>query len=216
MTLLIAIAGLILLLLLLGQVRLGGEVEYSETGVTAYVRLGCFNITVYPAKEKKKTKTKKEKKPKKKKPKETGQPQEEPAEETKKKRGGTLKLLKKLLPVALEAAAAFKRKLRVDRLVLHLTWAADNPASAAMGYGAANAAVGTIYPLLDQAFEIQKSDVGIDVDFQRTQPEIYLKAALTLTVGQLTALILHFGRRAIRIYFSQRTKQRRINQEKGN
>lgn len=209
MTALAVIVGILLLFFLIGQVRLGGAVEYSEAGVAVQVRLGFWKWNVYPPKEKAE---KKEKKSKEKDPKEPKgkQVSEEPDE----KRGGKLTLFKELLPLVLEAVGTLKRKIRIDLLILHLIWGAEDPASAAMGYGAANAAMGMIYPVLDQNFNIKKSDVGINVDFQRSEPEIYLNAVLTLTVGQLIALVLHYGLRAILIYMKQREKPSRTNKKK--
>ena len=187
------LVGILFLLFLIGQVRVGGEVEYAHTGVTVYLRFWWFQILVYPSKEGKKEQPKKKCTPKKKADEETEKPKEE-------KRGGSFALFKKLLPVALEAVGALKRKIRIDKLILHLTWAAKDPASAAMGYGAANASMGMLYPVLDQNFKIKKCDVQIDLSFERSEPEIYGNAALSLTVGQLLHLVFHYGVKAIMVY----------------
>ena len=190
--------GVFLLLFLITLIRVGGEVEYTDAGVTAQLQFWLFKKVIYPQEDKD------TQKPKKKQPKEKKKAYNEEKSPSEKKRGGTLKLLKELLPIGLEAVGSLKRKIRIDKLVLQLTWAAKEPASAAMGYGAANAAMGMIYPVLDENFNIKKSELGIDLDFQRTEPEIYANAAVKLTVGQLLGLVLHFGIKAIRIYTKQR------------
>lgn len=192
------IFGILLLFLLISLIRIGGEVEYSRSGINACLRVAWVRIPIYPPKASKKESEQKQRKEKKKKAEEDGQPE--------KKRGGTLTLLRELLPVVLEAVNALRRKIRVDQLVLRLTWAAKDPASAAMGYGAANAAMGMIYPLLDESFRIKSSEIGIDLDFQCSEPEIYVDAALTVTVGQLITLALRYGIKSIRIYVKQRGK----------
>ena len=205
MTTLAVILGILVVLLLIGQIRIGGEVEYAQAGVTVMARLGVWKKKLYPPKKKAETKEKKSKK----------EPKKEPAAEPQtEKRGGKLTLFRELLPVALEAAGELKRKIRIDLLILHLTWASNDPASTAMGYGAANVAMGMIYPILDQNFKIKKSDVGIALDFQRTEPEIYANAAVSITVGQILALALHYGWKAILIYTKQREKTVPTNKKK--
>ena len=97
-----------------------------------------------------------------------------------------------------------KRKIRIDKLILHLVWAAKDPATAAMGYGAANAAMGMLYPILNQNFKIKKSDVRVDLNFERCEPEIYGNAALSLTIGQLLYLVFRYGIKVIMVYINER------------
>ena len=195
---LVVLVGVLLVLFLITLIRVGGEVEYTDAGVTAQLRFWFFKKVIYPQTDKDAQKPKEKRTKKKKK---ADDEENSPSE---KKRGGNLKLLKELLPIGLEAVGSLKRKIRIDKLILQLTWAAKDPASAAMGYGAANAAMGMIYPVLDENFNIKTSELGIGLDFQRTEPEIYANAAITLTVGQLLGLVLHFGIKAIRIYTKQR------------
>lgn len=197
-------------LFLLGQIRVGGEVEYAETGLLVRLRVGAARFTVYPAKpkpEREENTRKEQKKPKKEKKAEPAEPQ--------KKKGGTLALVKELLPLAAEAAGRLLRKIRIDMLVLHLTWAAGDPAAAAMGFGAANAAMGMIYPILDHNFTIKKSDVGVTVDFDGDEPRLYLNAALSLTIGQGVAFAVIFGIKFISIWTKQRRQQTDTEKERG-
>ena len=55
-------AVILLVLFLLGQIRIGGRAQYSETGAFLWLRIGGVNIQMYPSKPKG------EKKPKQKKP----------------------------------------------------------------------------------------------------------------------------------------------------
>lgn len=190
--------GVLLVLWLISLLRVGGIVEYSADGVEAWLRIGPFRVRLFPKKPGKekppehKKKPQKEKKAKGKKP-----PEEKPPVPLKEKVGGALSLFQELLPVALEAAGKLFRRLRVDELVLHLTWAAEDPADAAMGYGAAQTALGTIWPLLDRCLDIRKRDVGVAVDFERTQPIIYARGSLSYTVGQLVSLGVVAGVKAL-------------------
>lgn len=207
MTALVVLLCILAALLLLAQIRAGGMVEYSESGLLVRIRIGVLKFTVYPVKPKPEQEKKASKKPKQEQP-ETAEPQT--------KKGGTLALIRSLIPLAAEAAGRLLRKIRIDQLTLHLTWAAGgDPAAAAMGFGAANAAVGMIYPLLDHNFKIKKSDVGVAVDFEGDEPRLYLKAALSLTIGQGIAFAVIYGFKFISVWLRQRRSQSNSEKERG-
>ena len=187
---------ILFVLFLIGRIRTGGEVEYSQEGLKIWVKLGTVKFSVFPLKAKQKTKKKKQKESQEK-PKESASPKEE-------KRGGALALVRELLPLVGEAAGKMKRKLRIDLLVLRLTWAAQDPATAAMGYGAAYAAMGMLYPVLDHNFNIKAEEVGIEVDYEPGQPRVYLDAALTMTIGEIFVFALYFGIRFLGVFMKQR------------
>lgn len=194
------IAGVLLALWLISLIRVGGIVEYSAEGVLARLRLGPVRVELFPGKPKKE---KPPKHAKKKKKKEKVKPEREPVPLTEKV-GGALSLFQELLPVALELVGKLLRKLRVDELVLHLTWAARDPASAAIGYGAAQAALGSILALLERGFDVRELDAGVAVDFTLSQPVIYARGSLSFTVGQLTALGAVGGVKALAAYLRVR------------
>jgi hypothetical protein len=52
--------------------------------------------------------------------------------------GGELELVREFLPLAAEAAGNFKRKIRIDWIMIDLCWAATDPADVALGFGLAN------------------------------------------------------------------------------
>ncbi len=180
MTTLIVVVCILAVLILLSLVRVGGIAEYSAAGFTAKVRIGPVRITVYPVKEKKE-KIKKKKEPK------------ESEENLPSKPGGSLVMLKKYLPMLTDTAGRLCRKIQVDRLYLDLIAAANDPASAAMGYGYANAAVGMILPLLENNFTIKDRRIRTAVDFTLPKPTVYLYAALSLTIGQAVSLGLRLA-----------------------
>lgn len=190
--------GVLLALWLISLVRVGGIVEYSEQGVLVRLRIGPFRVELFPEKPKE------VKPPKPKKEKKRELPALKEPVPLKEKVGGGLALFQELLPVALEAAGKLVRRLRIDELVLHLTWAAEDPADAVMGWGAAQAAVGTIWPLLDSYLDVRKRDVGVAVDFERTEPIVYARGSLTYTIGQLVSLGLVSGARALSAYLRVR------------
>ena len=189
------LAGVALCLFLLGFIRLGGGVKYSQDGLYVRLRFGKFCFQVYPPKRKGRERPRKRKE----------KPSRE-TEEPKRERGGSLELVKQSLPLVCQAAGEMKRKIRIDTLWLELTVAADNAASAAMAYGYANMAVGMLWPLLEQNFEIRDSRIRTGVEFNDDIPTIYINAALSLRLGQMVSFGIRFGWKFLRIYLGTRPR----------
>lgn len=201
MTALIVIACILLALLLIGQLRVGAAVAYSEAGLFVKVKAGPVRIQILPAKERKKEKEKKPKPV-------SNHPAEEgakPAPQSGKK--NTLSLALRFLPLLAEAAGRFKRKIRIDRLRLYVIWGAADPAAAARGFGAGNAALGMLWPLFEHNFNVKEHDLRVDVDFTQKSPAIEADAQATLTIGQCLALALRIGIKALKIYLGFRREQ---------
>lgn len=178
MRLLLTAALILAALLLLGQIRFGAQVLYSSAGVKLKLKIGPVKITLLPQKEKKRP----EKKPKKsKKPKKAAEGPPLGPEEI-------IALVKQALPVALEAAGRLKRKIRVDRLYLDVAVGGEDPAAAATAYGGLNAAIGMIWPLVEQNLHVKDRRIRTRADFLETRTRVDLDAAATLTVGQALAL----------------------------
>lgn len=180
MTALWVLAIVLLCLLFLSLLRVGGRVCYDQNGLLVQVRVGVFSFTVFPLKPSKKAK----KSPKEKPVPKSGPPREEPTG------GGNLELLQKMLPAVCQAAGRLKKNIQIDDLELELLWSHPDPAVCAMGYGAANGAVGMIWPILEQNFHIKKYRIRTGVDFDRGSPTIRGVAALSLTVGQGISMTL--------------------------
>ena len=175
---------LVLLLVLLSQLPLGVRLHYDAEGFLVKVRAGVLTFRVYPLKKKK---------PKKQKPALAEKHKKEPKEG----QPGTLSRLMKLLPVVGQACGALRRKIRIDDLDLDLIWGGSNPAAIAIGYGQANAAMGMIWPILDHNFKVKRRNLRISMDYSRTQPGVEAAAALTMTVGQIVTLGVHYGVKAL-------------------
>ena len=92
-------------LALLGRTRLGFRGTYTRQEVGVWFRLGAFQWRLYPWKKEKKPEKPKEAKqqPRPSKPEEPKPPILSP--------GGVFRLVRRLLPVALEGADAFRRRL---------------------------------------------------------------------------------------------------------
>ena len=192
MTFLKVLLVILLALWLVSLIRVGGRVRYGQEGLFVTALAGPLRIRLLPAKEKpeKKKKPKKEKEPKKpkeKKPRPEGQP-------------GTLSRLMQLLPVAAQAAGRLKRKIRIDDLELSLIWGGADAAAVALGYGRANAALGMVWSLLDNNFKVKRHAFQVDLDYGRTEPAVELTAAVTMTIGQIVALGVHYCVKALVVW----------------
>lgn len=193
MTWLKVLAGVALALFLVGRIRLGGEIEYGAEGLLVKVRFGWLRFQVFPLKKKKEERAPKMKK-------ESSKKEKEP----KSKAGGSLELIKKLLPLACQAAGELKRRIRIERLYLDLTVAAQDAAGAAMAYGYANMALGMLWPMIEQSFEVRDPRLHTGVDFTIQSPVIYISAAFSAQIGQLVSFGLRYGWKALRVYLQSR------------
>lgn len=175
-------------LFLLGQIRVGVRAEYGQDGPLVHARLGPAEIQVFP-------RNPKQAKPKKAKPKKA--PEGEPKESIVKKLGGPVELLREFLPLVLEAAGQFKRKLQVDTLLLELTVGGDDPGDTALLYGRANALLGALWEPLTRSFHVKDGRAGTRIDFNSPGTTVYGAAALSLKIGQILRIALCFGIRAL-------------------
>ena len=198
----IILACVVLTLFLISLVRVGGLAQYSREGLLAQLKVGALRVTLYPPRPKKE----KAKKP----PKEKHRKKEEKptAEEPPAKPGGTLELVKRYLPLAVEAAGRFRRKVRIDRLYLDFISAAADPAAAAMNFGYANAAIGMILPLFEHNFHVKERRIRTAADFEAREPTIFIHAELSLTIGQGIALGARLAVRFLKITLRARARQK--------
>ncbi len=155
-------------------IRLGVIVQYGENGLSAEAVIGPVRFGLLPRGEKKESKKKKE---------------EEAVEATAK--AGRLASLKNQLPSINKALARLRRKLRINELTIHYLAAGPNPAAAALYFGGVSAGYGILLPLLENNFNIKKRDLRTAVDFEASEPYIYLRSKITLAVWE--AVYVGFG-----------------------
>jgi len=189
------LAVVVLVLLLIGQVRVGGRAEFNAEGFFLWVRLGKLRIKILPMKPKQEKEPRKPKKPKEKKPKKPKQ--EKPPTPLPEKVGGALEYAKALLPVGLEAAGGMLRGLRVDTLELELTAGGSDPADAAMLYGQANAALGALWYPLTKAFRVKDGSARVKIDFDAPGTTVYGTAGLSIKIGTVVWIGLRAGFKAL-------------------
>ena len=193
MTVLVILA----VLVLIGCIPVGVDAAYGEGSVLLSAKIGFFRLQILPAKPKK---PKKPKKSKQQKPAASSAPSAAPdaptAETAPQKKlalPGGLNGILRLVNLALSTLGDLRRKLRVEELTLHVTFAGDDPADAALHYGQAWAAVGALMPALDRLFVIKKRDICPILDYNREQMSVDAHLILTITIGRALALGLKAG-----------------------
>lgn len=182
----IVFAAILFFLFLISLLRLGGQVKYDLTGFSVVILIGPIRIRLLPTGQKKREKKQSTRMDKKK-----AHRPEATAGHTEK--GAVIGRVMDTLPLIAEAAGALKRKIRIDHLNLTVVWASDDPANAALGYGRANAVLGMIWPLLDHNFNVKRCNWQVDVDYEKTAPELSVDAAITATIGQLVLFAICYG-----------------------
>lgn len=199
----------------LGCVPLGVRLRYEEDGPLAAVLLGRLPIVLYPLPGWLKKLTSREKKDGEKKPKKEQPKKEEPPKDTvgEAPQGGSWKKFLPLVRLGLHFLGDFRRKLRVNRLVLRLTLAGDDPCDLAVNYGRAWAAVGNLLAAMQRAFVIQKRDVEVQCDFLGEETKVVFAMDLTITLGRILGLLVKYGIRAVAILLKMKNQKAVQNNE---
>lgn len=188
-------------LLLLAILPIGVGFAYDSDGLTVAVLAGPVGFKVYPPSKTKEKPVKKAKNPKPKKA-QTG------TQKTPNKKGGSLSDFMPLVRVGLDFLGQLRRKIRVRRLELNLVLGGGDPANLGIQYGRACAAMGNLWPRLEQLLVIQKRDVQIQCDFEASQTLVTACIQITITIGRLVGLICVYGFRAIKEFMKLQKSQK--------
>ena len=175
------------ILVLIAVLPIGVSVCYDADGFRAFVKAGVARIQVFPL-------PKKEKKPKKKTKKAQTPAKKQPAKKQpeEKKKGGSLTDFLPIVRLVLDLLDDFRRKLRVDVLEADLVLAGSDPCDLAINYGKICAALGNLWPRLEEFLTIKKRDVKVQCDFEGDKTLITARMDLTITVGRTFSIgILH-------------------------
>lgn len=194
------------ILFLLAILPLGVSAKYDAAGVLVRLIAGPAKISLIPGKKKEKKEKPSPKEKQVKKPAAKAAKPKEPEKD--KAAGGPITDFLPLLQVALDLLNDFRRKLRVDRLEAKIIMAGDDPCDLAVGYGRAWAALGNLWPRLEEFLVIKKRDVQIECDFTADTTVISARMDLTITLGRLLALVAVNGFKAIKEYLKITNKRK--------
>ncbi len=191
--------GVALSLTALALLRVGVDAEFDGETFFLRAKTGPVKLAILPKKDK-------PKKPKKEKNRH-GAPPKEP---NKQKRDlPDLSTLLKLARLALEAVGAFRRKLQVDLLRLHLLVASDDPCDTAMNYARVRAGLCGLYPLAARTLTIRERDIRLAADFTDETPRYAARLILTIRIGQIAGIALVFACKALPLLLPWLKAQRR-------
>ena len=180
----LALLIIIIVLFIIALLRFGVDVEYSSEGVTVKILAGPFSLTVFPQKEDtpeqaEKKAHKKALKKSKKEAKKIKAKEKPPF-----KMPGGIKGFLDMIPPIKNMMRRVKRRIRINNLTIYYTVAGSDASKTAMTYGAVNAALGTLSPLLDDHFRVKHRDFRTSVDFISAEQKIYVNAAISLAVWE--------------------------------
>ena len=196
MTFWLILAGVLLVLWLLGQVRVAATADYSDAGFFLTAKVGPKQIIILPSKTSKKDKSSNKSAVESKTTDDDNKPQ--------KKTKDTVSVALRFLPLVGDAAGLLIRKICINNVLIHLIWASSDPADAAKGYGAANAVMGVLWPAVEHNFKVKEHDLDIVVDFERENPELICNAQISISIGQIVTIVLILGVKALKIYLGMR------------
>ncbi len=188
-------------ILVLAILPLGASVKYDSSGLLVRIIAGPVRLTVIPGK--KGDKPKKEKKPseeKKKAPAAKKPADELPEPEKPKEKGGPITDFLPLLRIVLDCLGDFPRTLRVNVLEVKVILAGDDPCDLATNYGRIWAAIGSLWPRLEETFLIKKRDINVECDFTAEQTLVLARLDLTVTLGRALPWLVRYGVRALKEY----------------
>ncbi len=194
----------VLILTVLMLVPLGVDGGYRGERLILGIRVGFLNIRVSPEMLKP-MRLKKPKKTIKEKESRTG-------EVEKKKVPFDKEELFRLAKIGLKALGRLKRKLHIDYLRIHCTFAADDPFTTAIGFASSSAALSSIVPLIDEAFDIGERDIGASFDFLSDRPVFDLWLTITIQVWEVFYIAIAFGFDYLKLKH-RRNKEDRIRKE---
>ncbi len=166
MYVLLAIAVLIFAVLLL---RIRVFAEYSEEGFSGVLRIAFIRIP-FPMRKGKKLYTDNKKKH---------------DEDTGKKRGGNTRDFKKMIKPLLRAMGKLVKTVKIHELCIDIKVASGNAFNTAMMYGGMSAAVGMIYPWIENNLKVVKKSINAEADFEASESTVYCATQLSLAVWQI-------------------------------
>lgn len=195
-----ALVIVLLVLTVLLLTPLGVDGGYSGKSLILGIRIGFLNIRILP-KKKKQTVPKVPKKQK--------LPKQAREKTEKKKKPFDKKMIKSLIKPALKALGRFRKKLHLDYLRIHYTFASDDPYKTAMGFGMSSVALGAILPLVENAFDIGERDIGTSFDFLSDKPEFDCWITTTIHIWEIFYIAIAFGIDYLKLKIKQKREDRK-------
>ncbi len=165
---------------------IGFSAIYRESNPGVWILIGPVKFRVYPGKPKEKKES----------PKEVRKHSASTKSESKK--GGSYRDFQPVVGTIIEFLGEFRRKIRVNNLILNIVLAGDDPANLAVNYGRAWAALGNLMPQLERLFVIRKRDLEVACDFTADKTRIFARLDATITLGRTLHLLSRHGLKVLK------------------
>lgn len=99
-------------------------------------------------------------------------------------------------------------KLRIKKLMLKLTLAGSDPATISMQYGGAWAAVGAIFPILEEGFVLKKREIDVNCDFSGGMTTLDAKLDISIGLGRLILCLVRYSLNTLEKVENKHTERR--------
>ena len=208
MVFLIILGVLVLLIAALLLIPIGADIGYEQGKIHVSATAAGAEIRLFP--RKKKPESDEPKPPKKEKKKKEKKKDEGDGEEPKKKKklDFTLDEILDLLKAVLHGLGHFAHRIRVDRFVLHLIVAGNDPYNVAMAYGKINAWLSAMAPAC-RKLNAKNSDVWTAVDFTDDWPHLDFAIAMSFRLCTVVGMLFVIGWGALKVLL-RRKKRRKL------
>ena len=161
-------------LLLILILPVGVDVSYQEQTTFLKVKIGPLRIQILP---------KKAGEAKKQKSKPASEARQDTAQKRKQKPGPADFL--EIARLILKTASRFRKCLSIDRFVLHLVCASEDPYGTVMLFGYLNAGLSALSPLLHRALKIRSEDIRIAADLELGRPLVEARLTASLQIWEI-------------------------------
>lgn len=193
---------------------LGVSIRYGSAGAVIRALIGPVQFKVYP--QKKKEPKQKKQKTSRKTPSEKPKKKAVPGPKTTKtanagapkEKGGPLTDFIPLVYVALDLLADLPRVFRIHRLDVNLILGGGDPADLGENYGKACAALGNLWPRLEELFVIRRRDIKVQCDFESSETRITARMDMSVTLARLFSFGFRYGFRGLREFLKITNKRK--------
>ena len=201
---LIVLAAIAGILIFLGLIPVGCAARYDGRP-QLQLTVGPLHFSLYPQSERhKRKKEKKAAKTPKKKRKKTSTKKRQATEPAKKP---NLAAFKPLIGTLLDLLGRVRRAVRVKLLSVRVCFGAEDAAQRAIRYGQAWAVIGSITPLLENAFTIKNRDMQVVFDPNAESFTIELELRASIRIGAVILIGLRCGTRTLLQLYQIKTKK---------
>ena len=188
----IVLSIVIAVLILISLLRFGVKAEYSAEGLTVRVKAGPLSFNAYPSQETPEKAQKKALRKEQKKQKEKKKAEKKAKKKPEEKKPGKVQTVLDMIPAVKKALSRLRRRLLIKKLTVYYVAAGEDAAKTALSFGAANAVIGVITPVLEDRFRIKRRDIRAFTDFQAVEQSIYIEASLSVAVWEAVYVLITF------------------------